>query len=55
MQRKLLSVFKRRFEAEYITVLLEKHIYNRPRNVQYDSVIADNVVLIKKESIQRMK
>ena len=31
MQRKLFSVFKKRFEEEYITVLQEKHIYKRPR------------------------
>ena len=55
MQRKLLSVFKRSFEAEYITVLREKHIYNKPRILQDDSVITDNVVLIKIDSISRMK
>ena len=31
MQRKLLSVFKNFFEAEYIITSREKHIYNRPR------------------------
>ena len=38
MQRKLLSVFKKRFEAEYITALIEKHIYNRPRFSQGNTV-----------------
>ena len=42
MQRKLLSVFKRRFEAEYITALQERHIYNRPRLLQDNSVMTVN-------------
>ena len=40
MQRKLLSVFKKRFEEEYITVLQEKHIYKRPR------FLLDNTVFL---------
>ena len=55
MQRKLLSVFKRRFEAEFITALREKHIYNKPHFLQDNSVIFGDVVLIKEESIARMK
>ena len=55
MQRKLFSVFKKRFEAEYITALQEKYIYNRPRFLQDNSIIVGDVVLIKKESIPRMK
>ena len=55
MQTKLLSVFKKRFEAEYITVLREKHIHNRPRFLQDKSIIVGNVVLIKEKSIPRMK
>ena len=55
MQRKLLSVFKRRFEAECITALQEKHIYNKPHFLQDNSVIVGDVVLIKEESIPRMK
>ena len=55
MQRKLLPVFKKRFEAEYITALQEKYIYNRPCFLQDNSVIVGDVVLIKEESIPRMK
>ena len=55
MQRKLLSVFKKRFEAWYITALQEKHIYNRPRFLQDNSIIVGDVVLLKEESISRMK
>ena len=55
MQRKLLSLFKKGFEAEYITTLREKHIYNRPRFLQDNSVIVCDVVLIKEKSIPRMK
>ena len=44
MQRKLLSVFKRRFEAAYITALREKGIYNRTRFLQDKSVIVGDVV-----------
>ena len=40
MQRKLLSVLKKRFEEEYITVLQEKHIYKRPR------FLLDNIVFL---------
>ena len=40
MQRKLLSVFKKRFEEEYITVLQEKHIYKRPQ------FLLDNTVFL---------
>ena len=40
MQRKLWSVFKKRFEEEYITVLQEKHIYKRPR------FLLDNTVFL---------
>ena len=54
MQRKLLSVFKKRFEAGYITALREKHIYNRPHFLQDNSVIVADVFLIKEESIPRM-
>ena len=39
MQRKLLSVFKKRFEAEYMAALREKHIYNRPRFLQDNNSI----------------
>ena len=45
----------RRFEAEYITALREKHIYERPRFLQDNSVTVSDVVLIKEESIPRMK
>ena len=55
MQKKLLPVFKKRFEAEYITALREKHIYNRPRFLQDNNVIVGDVILIKEESIPRMK
>ena len=55
MQKKLLFVFKKRFGAEYITALREKHIYNRPRFLQDNSVIVGDVVLIKEESIPRLK
>ena len=55
MQRKLLPVLKKRFEAEYITALREKHIYNRSLFLQENSVIVGDVVLIKEESISRMK
>ena len=55
MQTELLSVFKKRFEAEYITALREKHIYNRPYVLQDNSVIVSEVVLIKEERIPRMK
>ena len=40
MQRKLLSVLKKRFEEEYNTVLQEKHIYKRPR------FLLDNTVFL---------
>ena len=40
VQRKLLSVLKKRFEEEYITVLQEKHIYKRPR------FLLDNTVFL---------
>ena len=43
MQRKLLSVFKKSFEAEYMTVLCEKHIYNKPNILQDDSVTAETL------------
>ena len=46
---------ERRFEAEYITALREKHIYERPRFLQDNSVTVSDVVLIKEESIPRMK
>ena len=55
MQRKLLSVFKRRFEAECITALREKHIHNKPHFLQDNNVIVGDVVLSKEERIPRMK
>ena len=55
MQSKLLSVLKKRFEAEYINALREKHIYNRPHFLQDNSVIFSEVVWIKEESIPGMK
>ena len=55
MQRKLLSVFNRSVEGEYITALQEKHIHNRPCFLQRNSVIVGDFVLIKEESIQRVK
>ena len=50
-----MSVFKKHFEAECITALREKHIYNGPRFLQDNSVIVGDVVLIKEESIPKMK
>ena len=55
MRRKLLSVFKKCFEADYITALREKHIYNKPHFSQDNSVIVGDIFLIKEESIPRMK
>ena len=51
MQRKLLSIFKRRLEAEYIKASREKHIYNRPRYLQDSSIIVCDVALIKEETL----
>ena len=34
MQMKLLSVFKKRFEAVYIAALRKKHAYNKPLFLQ---------------------
>ena len=44
MHRKLLSAFKRRFEAAYITALREKGIYNRTHFLQDNSVIVGDVI-----------
>ena len=49
MQRKLLSVFKKRFEAEYITTLQEKYINILYINIKYSAskrfLNTDNIFL----------
>ena len=52
MQRKLLSIFKKRLEAKYIRALREKHTYNRLHFLQENNVIVSDVYYSKKKAFR---